>query len=197
MISTQTYRAFLLFFYSTGALIGEAHRMLKDVDLKKHRVTIRSDSFGHFRTIPIGFDHYRILAAYIGFRNRQKVPEANQLFVDKNGQPINGGISKSHLWRIRRIAGLSSKDISNPPRMHDLRNAFVFHRLGAWSKAGVDLSGIPALAAYMGLVGLKSTERYLRLTQERFRHQLNLISPRRGRKHWGDDRGLMKFLAQL
>jgi integrase/recombinase XerD len=199
MIPAPTFRTFLLFLYGTGALLSEAHRMLlKDVDLKRRRVTIRGGSFGRVRTIPIGSDLCRILTAYIGFRSRQEGPKANRLFVDKSGQVLNWRTIQITFNRIRKIAGLSSSDISNPPRMHDLRNAFVVHRLGAWSKAGVDLRGmVPALSAYMGLVGLSSTERYLRLTPERFRHQLNLLSPRRGHSRWSDDAALMKFLSQL
>jgi hypothetical protein len=62
---------------------------------------------------------------------------------------------------------------------------------------GMEHAMVPALAAYMGLVGLSSTERYLRLTPERFRHQLNLLSPKRGRRRWGDNPDLMRFLAHL
>jgi hypothetical protein len=36
-----------------------------------------------------------------------------------------------------------------------------------------------------GLVGLSSTEHYPRLTPERFRHQLNLLGPKRGRRRSG------------
>ena len=56
---------------------------------------------------------------------------------------------------------------------------------------------VPPLAAYMGLVGLTSTDRYLRLTPGRFRFQLNILSPRRGGKRWGDDPRLMSFLSEL
>jgi integrase/recombinase XerD len=199
VIPARTFRAFLLFSYATGALLSETHWMLlKDVDLKRKRVTIRSRSFGRVRTIPIGSDLHRILSSYIDFRNRQNAPKAEFLFLNRRGQPLNWRTIAITFNRIRKIAGLSSSDISNPPRMHDLRNAFVVHRLSAWSKQGVDLRGmVPALAAYMGLVGLSSTERYLRLTPERFRHQLNLLSPRRGRRRWGDNPDLMRFLAHL
>jgi integrase/recombinase XerD len=36
---------------------------------------------------------------------------------------------------------------------------------------------IPALSAYMGQHNLGAAERYLRLTPERFRSQLNKLSP--------------------
>jgi integrase/recombinase XerD len=200
MIPARTFRTFLLFLYGTGASISEAHRMLlKDVDLKRRRIIIRDGPFGRARTIPIGFDLYRSLAAYIGFRSDQKgSSKANRLFIDKRGQPINLATLQITFRRTCRIACLSHPDVSKPPCMRDLRSAFVVHRLNAWSKSGVDLRAmLPALSAYMGLVGLSSSERYLRLTPERFRRQLNLLSPRQGRSHWRDDKHLMRFVAQL
>jgi integrase/recombinase XerD len=56
---------------------------------------------------------------------------------------------------------------------------------------------LPALAAYMGQTGIGSTERYLSLTPERFRTQLDKLSPMRGKRRWRDDKALMKFLAEL
>ena len=56
---------------------------------------------------------------------------------------------------------------------------------------------LPALAAYMGQIGLGSTTRYLALTPERFRAQLKLLSPGRRKRHWRDDTELMRFLEQL
>lgn len=199
VISVRTFRTLLLFVYGTGAMLNEAQWMLlNDVDLKRKRVTIRNGSFGRVRTIPIGPDLHRILSAYIGFRNSHDGPKAAFLFLNKNGQALNWRTIQITFVRVRKIAGLSSSDISNPPRMHDLRNAFVVHRLSDWSKRGVDLRAmVPALAAYMGMVGLSSTERYLRLTPERFRHQLALLSPKRGHRRWSDNPDLMSFLAHL
>ena len=56
---------------------------------------------------------------------------------------------------------------------------------------------IPALSAYIGQVGLGSTYRYLNLTPERFRAQLDRLSPRRGKRHWRDNPALMRFLSEL
>jgi site-specific recombinase XerD len=198
MIPIRTFRSFLLFAYGTGAMLNEIQWMLlKDVDLKTKRVTIRNRSFGRVRTIPIGSDLRRVLAAYIGFRSRQPGPKTAYLFLNKRGQSLNWRTIQITFARVRKFAALNS-GISNPPGMHDLRNAFVVHRLSAWSKHGVDLRAmVPALAAYMGMVSLSSTERYLRLTPERFQHQLTLLSPKCARNRWSDNPGLMKFLAQL
>ncbi len=56
---------------------------------------------------------------------------------------------------------------------------------------------LPALSAYMGLTGLMASERYLLLAPERFRKELEELSPTRQRKHWRDDPALMSFLAGL
>jgi len=97
------------------------------------------------------------------------------------------------------MAGIARDDGARyQPRLHDLRHTFAVHRLTAWIKRGADLNRmIPALSAYIGQVGLGSTDRYLSLTPERFRTQLDKLSSRRGKKRWRDNPGLMRFLAEL
>jgi hypothetical protein len=56
---------------------------------------------------------------------------------------------------------------------------------------------LPALAVYMGQVGLGATEKYLLLTPEHYRKQLNMLSPMRGKRRWRDDKELMAFLNTL
>jgi hypothetical protein len=101
--------------------------------------------------------------------------------------------------RLRRLAGLSVDDgIAQPPRMLDLRFTFAVHRLTAWHRHAADLNRmIPALSVYMGYGNLNSAARFLRLTPERFKSQLNKLSPRRAKRHWRDDPALMRFLSAL
>jgi hypothetical protein len=56
---------------------------------------------------------------------------------------------------------------------------------------------LPALALYMGQRGLGATEKYLLMTPEHYRKQLNMLSPKRGNKRWRDDKELMAFLNTL
>jgi integrase/recombinase XerD len=82
--------------------------------------------------------------------------------------------------------------------MRDLRQTFAVHRIASWIKEGADLNRmLPALSAYMGLAGVVSTQRFLFLTPERFKRELDKLSPLKGRKHWRDDPALMTFLASL
>jgi len=56
---------------------------------------------------------------------------------------------------------------------------------------------LPALSVYMGQVGLASTERYLHMKPERFRKELNRLSPMKPKRHWRDDPALLEFLSTL
>jgi integrase/recombinase XerD len=111
------------------------------------------------------------------------------------------GIAVGRAFRnLRRLMGVQRHDGAiYQPRMHDLRATFAVHRLTSWLRQKADLNRlIPALSAYMGQIGLGATERYLKLTPERFRTQLIKLSPQeRGRKRWRDDPALMKFLDGL
>jgi integrase/recombinase XerD len=122
-----------------------------------------------------------------------------RLFVTKAGQPIRPRNLGIRFERLRKAAGIARHDGAvYQPRMHDLRITFAVHRITSWIRKGADLNRmLPALAAYMGQVGLASTERYLSLTPERFRKELDKLSPGRAKKHWRDDRELMKFLEEL
>jgi hypothetical protein len=67
-----------------------------------------------------------------------------------------------------------------------------------WTGFSIRNRLIPALSAYMGQCGLGSSERYLKLTPERYRNQLVTLSPQHpSRRRWRDDPALMKFLSEL
>ena len=101
--------------------------------------------------------------------------------------------------RLRKLAGVTRRDgVASSPRLHDLRHTFAVHRIDGWIKHGADLNRmLPALSVYMGRFGLGSSDRYLTLAPERFRAQLNKLSPQRGKRKWRDNPSLIKFLAEL
>lgn len=126
-------------------------------------------------------------------------PDERPLFVTRDGRPATAGNLRNRFQRLRVLAGVQSRNGTRcEPRMHDLRPSFAVHRIAAWIKSGSDLNRMPpALAAYMGLVGLTATERFIALTPERFRKELSKLSPGQAKRHWRDDPQLMKFLAAL
>lgn len=198
-IDRQTLRTFILILYGTGALAGEMLSLLHgDVDLEAGQMTIRSKSFSRSREIPIGADLLDVLRKYLTWRSRKSFQSAH-LFVTKDDLPVTNRNINKNFQRLRQIAGVARRDGSPyQPRMHDLKYTFAVHRITSWIRNGADLNRmLPALAAYMGQVGLGSTERYLYMTPERFRKELNRLSPTRGEGHWRDNKVLMEFLANL
>jgi len=199
-MDARTFRIFLLTLYATGMRTGEALTLLReDVDVNRSAITIRGGRCGRVRKIPIAPDLCARLRRYK--RDLAGVPsESPYFFVGKDGKALKEPALIFAFRRLRRLAGIERHDgATYQPRMHDLRATFAVHRLTSWLRQGGDLHrSIPALAAYMGQCGLGSTERYLKLTPERFRSQLVKLSPQHPRrKRWRDDAALMKFLADL
>ena len=198
-MDSGTFRILLLILYATGMRMGEALNLLrKDVDVSRGAITINGGRYTQPRTIPIGPDLKAQLRRYkrgLGRANGESL-----FFVGKDGKALNDGSVRVAFRKLRGLTGIQRHDGAiYQPRLHDLRATFAVHRLTSWLRQGADLNRlIPALSAYMGQVGLGSTERYLKLTPERFRTHLLKLSPQHpGRKRWRDDPALMKFLEGL
>ena len=197
-IAPLTLRTLLIFLYGTGAAVGEALQLLvDDVDLGKGTIAFRVKRFRLSRTIPIGPDLKQVLNNYLDSRQRQET-RSTHFFVTKEGDNLKAATLIYTFRKLRRRSGIIQLDAGVEPRMFDLRHTFAVHRVAGWIKHGADLNRmLPALAVYMGLTGLRSTEPYLSLTPERFRTQLVKLSPKLRRRRWRDDPELMKFLSQL
>ena len=198
-LDKQVVRCGMLLLYGIGAKTGEiAGLQTRDIDLKRGYITISNVRPVCSRTIPIGQDLRVIVKSYLLFRLR-KHPSHEHLFITRDGRPLTADMLRKCFQRLRLRAGLQVRSSSGGrPRMQDLRSSFAVHRIASWIRNRADLNRmLPALAAYMGLAGLTAAERYLALTPERFRKELMKLSPQRGRRHWRDDRRLMKFLVGL
>lgn len=185
--------------YGTGAGLSEAIQLERsDVDFRRRRISLRSSVSRCAREIPIGSDLYDILLKYHRTHHQKGALSAPQFFLTKDGSQIKADTASKTFQKVRKKAGVGRYDGARyQPRMQDLRYTFAVHRLTAWFKHGADMGQmIPALSAYMGRHDLGAAERYLRLTPERFRAQLNKLSPKRG-KRWRNDTALMKFLDSL
>jgi integrase len=199
-MESRTLRMFLLTLYATGMRRGEALTLLRnDVDVKRSSITIRGVRSGRIRKIPIGPDLCARLRRYK--RGMAVVPnESSCFFVGKDGKALRENSLIVAFRKLRQLADVRRYDgATYQPRMHDLRATFAVHRLTSWLRQEGDLNRlIPALSAYMGQVGLGSSERYLKLTPERFRTQLTRLSPQHPKgKRWRNDRDLMRFLDRL
>ena len=199
LMSPQTLCAVVLFLYGTGATVGESLGVtMADVSLTTGMLVIRNNRYRRSRQIPICKDLQDALRKYVTWRSRLQI-QCHRLFLTNDGQALTSRLLADNFKVLRRIAGVRRRDgCLDQPTMQDLRPTFAVHRITSWIRTGSDMNRLlPALAVYMGHAGLGTTQKYLSMTPERFRRELNKLSPIRGRKHWRDDSALMSFLARL
>jgi len=187
VIDPVTFRAFLLFLYATGVLVGEAVSLLRrDIDLSKDTITVRSSYPFRTRVIPIGPGVHKLLADYLRSPVRQKHDAAN-VFVNDHGKALSRPTLVECFQRLRKRANIVRHvDEVYQPRMMDLRHTFAVHRLTSWYEEGKNVPVLlPALAAYMGHAGMDGMERYLSLTPAHYRRQVKELSAPLLRKRTG------------
>lgn len=199
-IDVRTVRVLILFLYGTGALLSEALSLRReDLDFRRRTITIRSSRPYGSRTIPMCSDLYKVLRRYHATNPPKDAASSPLLFLNRNGDALTEYAVETTFRRLREVSGVKRRDgVPSRPRLHDLRHTFAVHRIDGWIKHGADLNRmLPALSVYMGRRGLGSSDRYLPLSPERFRAQLNKLSPRRSRRKWRDNPVLIKFLTEL
>ncbi len=173
-LEPHTFRSLLLLLYGAGLRLGEAlHLTLADVDLPAALVTIRDTKFYKTRLVPLGPDLCGAMRHYAEQRQNGHAPQAAEaaFFVNRKGRPLRGGTVRQAFAQLRRCAGVSRTDGARyQPRLHDLRHAFVGHRLTSWYRAGADVQRLlPQLSTYLGHVSVAATQVYLTMTPELLR----------------------------
>ena len=199
IMDQPTLRAIIVLLYATGIPVGEICTVRKaDVDLSDGFIRIRSAEAQRDRLIPIGPDLCGFLREYKAWR-AELTRDSPYLFVTRKGRQSNSGSISRYFQGLRRTSGVHRRDGSRfQPRISDLRFTFAVHRISRGIESGDDLNRLlPALAAYMGQVGLGSTARYLALTPQRFKRDLDKLSPKTEADKWRDNADLMKFLDNL
>jgi len=198
-VDAATFRMFILTLYATGAKYSEILNIRReDIAFRRSRLTLRGTGRRPARCIPIGTDLKRELQVYLNSTHRRP-HRGESIFVSKSGEPLNRLYFSLGFMRVRQVAGIKREEGSRyDARLHDLRFTFAVHRITSWIKSGADLNRLlPALSTYMGNESLAAANNYLSLTPERFRRELQRLSPARGRKRWRDDPTLMEFLRCL
>jgi integrase/recombinase XerD len=198
-LDQQTIETIIILLYATGLPVGEIPGIREtDLDLTDGFIRIRSSEAHRNRRMPIGIDLCKVLKEYKASCTRASVG-VSYLFTTRAGnQTRSAGISRA-FTELRRASGVHRRDgSSHQPRISDLRFTFAVHRIAAGIETGDDLNRLlPALAAYMGQVGLGSTARYLALTPQRFKKDLDKLSSGSDGGHWKNDPDLIRFLGSL
>lgn len=158
----------LTLLYLTGMRVGEVLALtMGDVDLVRQVLHVRNAKFGKARLVPIApgladrlLHCRRAVERHFGAQSCQ-----SPFFPGPKGARCTSGRWRDSFRNVLRNAGIPYAGIGI--RLHDLRHAFACHRMILWFKQGADLEAkLPLLSTYLGHVGLASTQRYLRLTED-------------------------------
>lgn len=177
-IPTQTFEALILFLYATGSsLFSAMHLRDEDLDVERSNVTLENQRSNGKRTIPLNQQLVATLVEYASWKSSNSI-EGGSFFVRADRSPLVKETVGSNFRSILKAARCVRRDGSHcRPRMHDFRATFAVQRISGWIRDGEDLGTmLPALAAYMGMIDLTVTERYLALSPERFRKELQKLS---------------------
>jgi integrase len=160
----------LTVLYLTGLRAGELLRLtLADVDLTAAVLRVRDTKFGKSRLVPIAPDvvarlqHcHRMVTDHLGERG-----PATPFFLAPSRRAYSLSGLRDCFHQILIDAQIPHRSGGRSLRLHDLRHSFAVLRLTLWYRQQANLGALlPALATYMGHVGLASTQRYLQLTED-------------------------------
>jgi len=166
----------------SGLRLGEARNLeLQDVDLKAAVLTIRGAKFGKTRLVPLHASACKVLADYIGRRERhwgQRLV-SSFLFVSSWGNRLDGGDIHRTFYALSRQIGLRGASDSHGPRLHDMRHRFATRTLVHWYRSNQDPERkLPLLSAYLGHVHVADTQWYLSGSPELMREAMHRLEHR-------------------
>lgn len=195
-IGARPFRMLIVLLYATGATVDEILTLQRsDVDLRARRMTIKARCTKPQRIVPIGTHLTKELSSYLVRCSSSGSPP---IINSDNRRAIDRTNLRIRFRKLCSLAGVENTNDGFQPRLQDFRYTFAVHRLNDWIRAGKDLNNLlPALSTYMGYSRLTKAEAFLAYVPDRFRDDLNKISPRKGGRKWSDDQNLMSFLAQL
>jgi integrase len=153
---------------SAGLRVSEALALLdSDVDLKDGALTVRLSKCKKSRWLPLHPSTVLALARYRELRSRQ-VPTTTEtpFFVGTRGRMLGQPLGDRQVHRVfrelRDKLGWIDRGCHGGPRIHDLRHAFVVHRVMLWHAQGIDVDqAMLSLSTYLGHANIADTYWYL------------------------------------
>ena len=161
--------------YCAALRIGELVRLtLGNIDDEGGILDIRNTKFFKTRQVPLHSTAMQALREYLSARRLAGGPTSSSAPLFWHAvRP--GGYSRAAaadlLVEVLRAARLKPARGQAGPRIHDLRHAFVVHRMLEWYEQGIDPEPrLPHLATYLGHKSIHSTLVYITVTQELLQH---------------------------
>jgi integrase/recombinase XerD len=157
-----THETLIGLLAATGMRVGEAIRLDRgDIDWAEGVLTIQESKFGKTRMVPVLESTLTALEHYARTRNRLCPRSASaSFFVSMTGTRLIYRSVQQNFRRLCDRAGIGA-GAERPPRIHDLRHAFVVRTLLGWYEAGEDVEArLPTLSTYLGHRDPRSTYWY-------------------------------------
>jgi integrase/recombinase XerD len=172
-LRSPTLYTMLALAYCAGLRLAEIVGLkLGDLDLNADCIEVLDTKFFKSRRLPLSATAMAALRDYLKARAKAGAPAESDAPLFWHAKGGYGYVAAgAHLRRLIRVAGLKSSVGRTGPRIHDLRHAFVVHRMTKWYEQGINpQTRLPYLAAYLGHRDIHSTLVYLTITQELLQH---------------------------
>lgn len=172
-LRAQTVRMALLLLFCCGLRRGELSRLkLCHFDWSQNLLRVEETKFHKSRLVPLSPSLASELRDYLVLRRSQNRGGEDGAFLWWNFHrpKLPGSYSATSLvdiWQQLCLAVGVVDERGRPPRLHDLRHAFIIGALMRWYEQGVNVqTRLPHLSAYVGHASPRSTHYYLQLTPQ-------------------------------
>ena len=166
-----------------GLRISETLSIEKqDVDFEKGTLLLLNTKNEKERIIPMADSLCKACRKYaLKIQFVRKANESKYFFPNPEGKAYAAHTAYSLFRQILQLAGISHGGRGKGPRLHDLRHTFAVRALKKWVLEGKNLTtAMPYLSIYMGHVGLKATQHYVKLTSDMFPELIKTVEERFG-----------------
>lgn len=155
--------------YGCGLRINEALSLkIKDVDVETGVITVLHGKNDKQRLVVMSGSLRKICSNYKNHDLAGRNPD-DYFFPNKNGNKRSASQVSIYFKEILWKSGIPCHGKGKGPRLHDVRHSFCCHTLKHMVDNGLDMyCALPVLSAYLGHDGIRSTEKYLRLTKAVF-----------------------------
>ena len=162
------YPVLIRILISTGMRIGEVLKLNnQDVDIDKGIISVLNGKNGISRLIPVSKSLQKTLVYYQKTKGNIK-PEDPFFISPYTGTYYSYDAMKWTIPRLFQKAGIFRED-GKTPNIHSLRHTFCTHSLQKMLDGGMNIyTAIPILAAYVGHVNYRDSEKYIHFTKDAY-----------------------------
>lgn len=164
----KAYPVLFRLIYLHGMRVSEACGLpISQIDLDNGTITILDGKGGTDRLIYMAEDMRALCAAYVEYLQRVLGDLPRWLFPGRNiEKPVSVSSAEREFnafWRKTFFAEPCEKK----PTVHDLRHAYVVHRINLWLEQGLDFERmLPYLSKYLGHKNFSETFYYYHYAEE-------------------------------